>query len=225
MTWTDLDNPVPRETPHRYEPYLWPSAKIDYLEAPENISLPAIEQVIANRRTRRTFGSINKQKLSTWLWLSNRVIATGHDQYGFPLTQRPAPSAGAIHPIHLVFAQQGNVWQWYDPVHHGLARFEVASDVMDGLLLDVSTVLDPGEGQVVLYVAEPGMTAAKYQNADSLVWRDTGVLLGHMALVAEALQLNFCPLGITGDPWVSKLDQEGKLVGVGVALLGSRSSS
>jgi hypothetical protein len=75
---------------------------------------------------------------------------------------------------------------------------------------------------MLLFVGEPGKTFSKYNHATSLVWRDAGVLIGHMALVAESLGLNFCPLGITGEPWVSELDKQGKLVGVGVALLGSR---
>jgi len=69
-------------------------------------------------------------------------------------------------------------------------------------------------------VAEPGKTSAKYSSSSSLVWRDAGVLLGHIGLAAESLGLNYCPLGITGEPWVSQLDSQGKLSGVGLALLG-----
>lgn len=46
-----------------------------------------------------------------------------------------------------------------------------------------------------------------------------------MALTATAQGLNFCPLGITGEPWVSGLADQGKLTGVGLALLGAAASS
>lgn len=73
----------------------------------------------------------------------------------------------------------------------------------------------------ILFLSEPGKTLGKYQNGCSLIWRDAGALLGVMALTATAQGLNFCPLGITGEPWASNLAEQGKLAGVGFALLGS----
>lgn len=78
------------------------------------------------------------------------------------------------------------------------------------------------EATKTLLVAEPGKTQAKYFNHESLVWRDAGALLATMGFVAEALNLNYCPIGITGEPWASMLSSEGNLVGVGAALIGGR---
>ena len=83
-------------------------------------------------------------------------------------------------------------------------------------------VLDIQSGIVIRLIAEPGKTCAKYEHADSLIWRDAGVLIGHMALVAEALDCSFCPLGITGHEWCASLKLEDRLAGVGLAILGSR---
>lgn len=74
----------------------------------------------------------------------------------------------------------------------------------------------------MLLVAEPGMYAAKYQACESLVWRDAGVLVGYLSLVAEVLGLDFCPLGSTGGSALGYLDQQPQLLGVGVALVGGR---
>lgn len=74
---------------------------------------------------------------------------------------------------------------------------------------------------LLLLVAEPGKTAAKYLNPDSLVWRDAGVLLGYLSLAAEALGLAFVPLGATGDPWAGTLVDEAGLTDVGAALVGA----
>lgn len=222
MAWIDLGNPIPLETPSRYEPYEWPSQGIEYLAVPMRLALPSLEKIISARRTRRTFGPISREQLAPFLWLSCRTLAKGNDQVGFPISQRPVPSAGAIHPIHLLLGEQSDNWLQYAPDRHGLIPLRIAGDVLDGLWRAIAQVVEPEAGTALLFVAEPGKTYAKYEFGDSLVWRDTGVLIGHMALVAEALQLNFCPLGITGEPWISRLDGQSHLVGVGVALLGSR---
>jgi hypothetical protein len=70
---------------------------------------------------------------------------------------------------------------------------------------------------VLAFVAEPGRTAAKYEDSDSLVWRDAGVLQGMLCAVAPAVGLEVCLLGPTGDEWVSRLAGEGQLRGVGLA--------
>jgi hypothetical protein len=47
------------------------------------------------------------------------------------------------------------------------------------------------------------------------------VALGIMAVVAEALQLAFCPVGSTGDPFISRLARaRGHVFGFGGAVLG-----
>jgi hypothetical protein len=140
---------------------------------------------------------------------------------GFPLSQRPAPSAGAIHPIHVVLNFPDNDRWWrYDADSHVLIEID-GQNVLGPLRVHCAEVLPLNNGLLVLFVAEPGKTLSKYDAGCSLIWRDAGVLLGLMSLTAEALQLNFCPLGITGEPWARQLNQQGHLVGVGVAVLGS----
>lgn len=225
MTWIDLGNPIPLERHGQYEPYEWPSQDIEYLTVPADLALQALDKIVYARRTRRTFGLLSREQLAQFLWLSCRTIAKGDDRLGFSITQRPAPSAGAIHPIHLILGDKNNDWLRYDPDHHGLASLRTNGGVLAELWQAIEPVVDPEAGTALLFVAEPGKIYAKYESGNSLIWRDAGVLMGHMALVAEALQLNFCPLGITGEPWICRLDVQRQLVGVGVALLGSRGST
>jgi SagB-type dehydrogenase family enzyme len=222
MTWTKLGDPVPRETVDRYVPYEWPAGEIAYLPLPAPVLLPSLDEIVTIRRTRRLFEPLTQDSLSAMLWLSSRVISVGDETMGFPLTQRPAPSAGAIHPIHLLLKTLNADWARYDPYGHGLVQLGKRGDALKGLWEAIARTVDPGAGTAFLFAAEPGKTSAKYANAESLVWRDAGALVGHMALVAESLHLNFCPLGHTGEPWVSGLDEQDRLIGVGVALLGNR---
>jgi hypothetical protein len=73
----------------------------------------------------------------------------------------------------------------------------------------------------MLFAAEPNLTFAKYNEACSLIWRDAGVLQGILSLAAEDLGLNFCLVGVTGEPWVSGLIEQNTLVGVGAAYVGA----
>jgi SagB-type dehydrogenase family enzyme len=198
------------------------ASKQEQLNVPDELEWPDLGRVIRQRRTRRDFGMLSSAQLNAFLWWSCRVTATGDRFLGFPLTQRPAPSAGAIHPIHVCLSRSGEDWWRYDPEAHALAAIVGAEHALCGFRAAAAEVVSPQEGTLLLFIAEPGKTHAKYRDAESLIWRDTGVLLGHMALLAEGLTLNFCPLGVTGEPWATRLDQQHKLVGVGAAILGSR---
>lgn len=221
MVWIDLGNPYPRKQPNLYIPFDWPSGRILRLETPLNLPKDGFAEVVSLRRTYYKFGSLEFDRLSTLLWLSYRVQAWGHSSLGFPITQRPVPSAGAIHPIHILLNLSfDSTWWRYDAQDHSLVevfgKMNFLTDVRD----ELNAVVPLEEATVLLFVAEPGKTFSKYEHACSLIWRDAGVLLGHLALTSAALKLNFCPLGLTGQKWVSKLDKQGNLVGVGMALLG-----
>lgn len=41
---------------------------------------------------------------------------------------------------------------------------------------------------------------------------------------AESLDLSYCPLGVTGEPWIGQLLDQPGLVGVGAAFVGSKST-
>ncbi|EKN3402646.1 dehydrogenase [Yersinia enterocolitica] len=224
MTWTDLCNPVPRREPLIYEPVAWAIGEPHYLTPPPpGISLPPVDVVIEGRRTRRDFGPVPFSTLSHWLWWVGREMAEGHSGYGFPLTMRPVPSAGAIHPIHILISRSdSDGWHLYLPEHHAVAPLDIPHESRTSVRHDLMPVIDIGNGVVIRLVAEYGKTAAKYEHSASLIWRDAGVMLGQMALVAEALTCNFCPLGITGQEWIGGLKLQDSLAGVGLAVLGSR---
>jgi hypothetical protein len=224
MTWIDLGNPVPLDCPVQYQPYEWSMQDVEYLATPTELVLPTFEKIVSMRRTRRLFGRLNRKELAKFLWLSSRTMAKGNDRLGFPIAQRPLPSPGAIHPTHLLLNDQSDFWVRYDPDQHGLSSLGEINNRLAGLWEAISEVVDPQQGTALLFIAEPGKIDAKYKFGNSLIWRDAGVIIGHMALVAEALDLNFCPLGITGEPWASSLTGRCPFVGVGVALLGSRSN-
>lgn len=221
MTWADVGDPMPRPEPQPYLPVRWPDGATRALASDVPMPTKDFADIAIHRRTQRCFAALDESRLGALLSLTCRVRALGGTHLGFPLSTRPAPSAGAIHPVHLIVhfpAMAG--WHRYDPVGHGLIELPSAVSPAE-VRCSLDAVLPGGAATVVLFAAEPGMTFAKYCDASSLVWRDAGVLQGFLAAAAEALDLHFCLLGVTGEPWVSRLLDQPGLIGVGAAYVGT----
>lgn len=220
MDWADLGDPKPRASNVGYTPILWPDGERTVLTQ-EIPATPDFREVALSRRTRRAFSQLSIEALGALLRLTAKRQQWGSAELGFPVERRPTPSAGAIHPIHLVFAGPGSgAWRRYDPASHELRGIDGAPSPADALEA-MQQVVEAPHATLMLLAAEPGKTSSKYESAQSLIWRDAGALLGTLALAAEALDLSFCPLGVTADAWVRGLVDQPGLVGVGAAFVGS----
>lgn len=223
MSWIDLGNPRPRIQTLEHIPVAWDVKKTTLLSTPVSFPNTAFIDVLQHRFTRRKFGKLTIEALSQFLWLSSREIEASMDASGFQIAHKPVPSAGALHPIHVLIANPNNQhWQRYNPVSHSLEELTLSCAPATA---NAKELLEMNQGSLLMFVAEPGRTESKYEAAQSLILRDAGAILGVMALCAEYLSLNFCPLGITGEPWASKLGEKGSLVGAGMAVIGSGSSA
>ncbi|MBU6440345.1 MAG: nitroreductase family protein [Betaproteobacteria bacterium] len=229
-SWIDLGNPRPLEVAKSYVPIVWPGG--DVVRLPERYRSigdprpsscePTLREVFARRRSLRTFGSLRREALSAVLEMTCRTQRTATGSGGAMVSQRPVPSAGAIHPVHLlVLEPDAPALARYDSIGHALVSVPSKIDT-EAVRTAIAEVLDPQAGTILILAAEPNCTASNYESSTSLVWRDAGVLLGALALAAESLGLAHCPLGVTGEPFVSELLDQAALKGVGVLLLGSR---
>lgn len=220
----DLGTPIPRDLHTRHEPFAWPDGEQTTLPPPEPREADLYE-VLSYRRSNREFRPLAMQALSNLFWHSSRCLERESSDLGFDLERRPHPSAGAIHPIHTLIRRSGHqVWERYLPREHALCCVTGAWEILKSLeeaLQPIFSTEDMTLGTVLLWVAEPGMTEAKYSDAGSLIWRDAGVVQGTVGLVATGLGLSFCLAGPTGAAEVSKLSEGAvELVGVGTALVG-----
>lgn len=227
MTWIELSSAVPKQQPGRYTPFAWPTGRLRALDPNDSPHQPATKRnvfdVVSQRRSRREFSTLAQTDLAQLLWHSSRTQATSPSEFGFELEQRPTPSGGAIHPLHILVKAPGDdEWSRYDSRAHALVDVDGTSSKLRALRLQADVVLWAPEATKLLLVAEPGKTAAKYHHPESVIWRDAGALLTIMSVVAEGLGLNYCPLGIIGEPWASQLGPPGVLTGVGMALVGRR---
>lgn len=221
MTWKLLADPRPRDVPLSYQAFQWPDGEVTHLLPPRE-PRQSFCDVVNGRRSQRAFGAMDGSDLSTLLWLSARVIDQQASAFGRNLTLRPAPSAGAMHPIHLLMCTMRNdCWQRYDPFIHALVDVPKGVIAVESAMQAVQPALPVDEGTLIWLAAESGLTAAKYENSESLVWRDAGVLLSQLGLVSSLLGLHFCSLGLTGTDWAKPLDQHHLIRGVGLAIAGA----
>jgi len=219
MTWNTLGRPRPLPEGSPYIEHAWSSQPP--LALPACVASPMTLSALTTRRSRRSFCTLAQDQLAVLLWSVAGSRESVEGPLGYPLEHRSAPSAGAIHPIHILVCDPATrILQRYDGLSHTLQHLDVLAP--EALLAACEAIIPLQAGTLLFFVAEPGKTAAKYADPVSLVLRDAGIQQGILALAAEALELNFCLLGATGDPWLAELSHEGKLRGVGAALVGAR---
>jgi len=206
-----------------YAPFEWKAGERRALPITDGQELASMTTTLEDRTSARTFAPIPTNQLGPLLWHAARTKQSALSSLGLHIEHRLAPSGGGVHPIHLVIQlPDENGWARYNPQAHSLDILVDADTRLSPLISHCAAVLPRGGGRLVLFVAEFGKTAAKYERSESVVWRDAGILQGSLGLVAASLGLNYCLLGITGNPWVAGLSNEGHLQGVGVAILGMR---
>lgn len=226
MKRVELASPTLRDPEIVYSEFPYNVGEVSYLPQPKILPSTAFRNILASRQSRRVFNPISLHLLNTLLWNSARAITVSSPTS--PRWQhRPAPSAGGRHPIDLlIFTEQQqtkNVFL-YEPVSHSLAKLNVeATSYLEQFFSSVNHIVTRDKATIIWFGAQFDRTMSRYKDGESLVWRDAGALLAILTLVAECLNLNCCAIGITGEPFISKLlRSKGKVVGVGGVLLGSR---
>lgn len=162
-------------------------------------------EVLEDRRSARSGAPIDLASLGALLKHSARVRDMWPAMDGTQESTRPAPSAGARHPIRVyVFASavselRPGLWE-FDPFSCSLGRVSVEEERIKGAARRVRDALrsDKDPAAVLYLVADFALTLSRYPTGSALVWRDAGVLVGTMHLVAEALNLRSCIVGTTG---------------------------
>lgn len=220
-----LPEPAPRETELPFEPYPFAITTRRSLPIPEGVTSAPTLEVLHRRRSRRTFGPLGDEQLSSLLWFAAKTLATAREPSGFPWQHRPAPSGGGRHPIHILVivpAVNPSTVYLYEPKGHALLTLDIPDGASPNqLFYSLQSVLPPQQGTVLWFAADHLRTASRYEHGESLVWRDAGALLATIGIAAEAMDLHCCAYGITGDEWISRLLPPSRFVGVGGCIVGS----
>ena len=220
-----MKNPQPKPTEERVTSFDYPiqhSVKLS-----KNIDpLPArFDEVITSRKSQRTFAGISLQQLSNILWYTAKVKQTFVQENGYILTHRGTPSAGARHPIDMLIINEElfntNLPHYYNPFEHSLNRLSVSEQTVMNFLTHVDEVVPTTNATIIWFVAHPERTAAKYENPESLIWRDAGALINSIQLTCAALNINSCAIGSLGEPYISDFfNHQDGILGTGGMLIG-----
>lgn len=223
MKWLqNLDTPKPKEgnTPHPEK--FWREVRSDRL--PREFHCPSVDlfDLLEVRRSRREFEAMSIQDMSTLLWFTQRHTATipgATDR-----VKTPIPSAGALASVRTVVLRPHEAAWVYDATKHRANVLSAGIDACNDIRASASEFFNIGEGALLLFFAPRAFVAKYYKSPESLIQREAGVLLGTLALVAEALQFSFCPLGTTAEDWLITVlgGSEQVIIPAGAAVVGRR---
>lgn len=194
-----------------------------YLPPPVGKDRKSFFKVLGARASRRTFEYVSDEKLADFLWYSAKALSLTQGEDNMFCQHRYVPSAGGIHPIDLiVISPTERAVSIYDPVAHALCKLKTEPEQLEAFLSYTGAVLEPSAGTIIWYAARPEKVGAKYQNELSLIWRDAGALIASMYLIAEALDLNCCALGVLGNSELQALTNNTTVIGTGGCIIGGR---
>ena len=178
--------------------------------------------LLETRKSRRKFRHMKTQDISSLLWFTSRHIGSYPEDSNRVKT--PIPTAGALASVRIfVLEPSGQVWV-YEPMGHKAGVLPVPIEIYSRIHKAANEFFNIGEGTLLLFAASRPFISKYYEYPDSLILRESGVLLGTLGLVAEAFKLAFCPLGTTAEDWLNLIlgTSEQLIIPVGAAVVGRR---
>lgn len=213
------EEPKPKDQSDRSSKLAYELTHCQYLPRPKDIADPGFFSVLKQRRTRRSFGPLDLEQLSTLCWYTGKAWTNSPASTGWQ--HRIPPSAGGCHPVDLWAVERSRI-RWYDPIGHSLCDVATTDQSVAAALFDAANAVVPIDGGTLLWlVAVPERTAQLYDHPESLVWRDAGIVLATLVYTATALDLSICPIGILGTAAVRRAISGHDLVGAGGCVVGS----
>lgn len=230
MDFTELRSPERREKLLSFDDFHYPVTSVEYLVPPIEVVPADFFQVLMGRESRREFADLDLDQLSALLWHSAKTSKLVSLEKGHKWSHRPYPSGGGRHPIdHIIFRHDAGKWklQVYDPIAHALGMVSVKNETkISEFVARISEMMDLGSAAIIWNVAQFKKTLSVYEDGSSLIYRDEGAVQATFGLVAEALKLNLCILGISGEPFISEILQSKELIrGIGGFLVGGRAQT
>ena len=220
-----MENPKPKNRETVFPALELPFNDVIELPFPQELPIMNFAEVLDLRRSSRDFNSISFEALSEVLYLSAKVKRENILESGFRTSFRPSPSAGGRHPIDILVSSESlfrnKQLHYYDPYAHQLKAVSFKLELCDKLMAHLLESFPGSENATILWmVAFPERTESKYDNYESLVWRDVGALANTIQLTSTFLRLNSCISGTLGEPIISELFAGIRVQSGGAVLIG-----
>jgi SagB-type dehydrogenase family enzyme len=182
--------------------------------------------VLRRRASDSGFRPLSIDQLADFLGHALRTTDARREPSGLIWQHKAYPSAGGIHPIDtfiLNFPPGSRSVYFYNSLGHTLKKLpDEYSRSLCLLRQNALKIRKEPHATFLWFAAQSHLTAAKYLHFESLLWRDAGCIITTAYLVAAALKLKCCTLGITGKDYFAPLARKGEQIeGIGGIMLGT----
>lgn len=220
-----LNSPYPRLSYQIYEKTKFPYSSKFFLPEPLKSDI-SYSEVISSRESRRIFNSpLNLPELSSILWDTMKIKKINVNSSGTIIwNHRGAPSSGGLASIDVFIINIAdlphNVY-CYNPFDHSLEQLELKQIHAQNFIDEANKLVNAQNATLFVYAVETTNLFSKYENAESLIWRDVGAIYAIANLAATSLELNSCPLGATFHPLFSDmLECKKNIISIGGQVFG-----
>ncbi|MES0197021.1 nitroreductase family protein [Mesorhizobium sp. M0011] len=208
----------------RGEPVSWHDPHIvEFDLRPLSLGDRSLESVLRARRSSRILSEAPIEDVAFAIRETLRAHFVGvAAKHGRKL--KAVVSSGALHPVMGVLLGRDVRPIVYDDISDRFLSVGARDpQQLNAFLKNCRKVLPEANGHWIALVADIRDLSRLYSDHQSLLWRDAGAVIQAMAMVAEARDLAFCPLGILGQQVVDALlPSASGLVAVGVVAIGRR---
>ena len=177
-----------------------------------------------SRKSTRDFIRTDLKDLYPLFHHSNRTKKVMKDPFGNKLEGRNYPSPGALCSIHCILSPlNSQEWFVYNPSIDAFDEIEIIDEdiykfkEVCGELINVNK-----DAWLIWYVCDTDLLNLRYENSETLAFRESGHISATQSLVAEYLGLGFCALGFTGYHLAGKIANDRRFIGVGTSLVGNK---
>lgn len=218
-----MQNPTPKKVNDRFDPFIYPLGSKIKLKRDYKKRESSFIDVLSSRRSSRNLSAVLIEDISEILHLTSRTKSIDIDDYGFLISKRTVPSAGGRHPIDILVStstKDGPVLNYYNPIEHSLSELLISKAKQKSFFKEVNKNIPIQNSTLIWFSIQINKTKSKYENAESLYWKDAGAYLYCIQLVANYIGLNSCPLGGLAPKTFQNLFKSNNLISGGGILIG-----
>lgn len=180
--------------------------------------------LLKNRKSSRFITKkLGTYDLSPLLWFNFKIRDEVINEEGIIIWQKlfipTSGGLGSIFPLILnINALEGDIFT-YSGVDHSLSQLESNKIFYDYIINKYLNFFEQKiDATIFLYILDKGRLKTKYNNYESLAWRDVGVIYQNMNLVSQLYGIKSCMIGDVDDKELlcSYMGKNFDLVGVQV---------
>ncbi|SRX76389.1 nitroreductase family protein [Aequorivita antarctica] len=219
-----MKNPKPKNSNDEFHPFKYPFSTKTKLNRDFKAREGDFLDVLLTRRSSQKLGYIALEGIAELLYFTNKIHSISIDDSRFLISKRTVPSAGGRHPVDILVSmpsESARFLQYYNPIDHSLSELSISKDKQKSFFMEVNENLPIADCCLIWFSIQTKKTQSKYENAESLYWRDAGALIYCIQIVSTYLGFKSCPLGGLAIETFNSLFKTNNLISGGGILIGT----